>query len=86
MGAKLLRYVKEECDGRFEKVHTINRKIIMKEKSDEIDDHDKSDENGNAKCLKIERPDDLHRYGVDIDYLTLNYRPLLLVNCSVAES
>ena len=43
--AKLLRCVKEECDGRIAKVHTINGKIIMKETSDENDDNDKSDEN-----------------------------------------
>ena len=84
--AKLLRYVKEECDGRFAKVHTINGKIIRKETSDENDDNDKSDENGNAMSLKIETPDDLHRYGVDIDFLKLNYRPLCVINYSVTES
>ena len=84
--AKLLRYVKEEGDGRFAKVHTINGKIIMKETSDENDDNDKSDENRNAMWLKIETPDDLHRYGVDIDFLKLNYRPLCVINYSVTES
>ena len=53
MRAKLLRYVKEECDGRFAKVHTIDGKIIMKETSGENDDNDKSDKNGNAMWLKI---------------------------------
>ena len=66
--AKLLRYIKQECDGRFAKVHTINGKIIMKETSDENDGNNKSDENGNAMWLKIETPDDLHRHGVDIDF------------------
>ena len=70
---KLLRYVKEECNGRFEKVYTINGMIIMKEKSDESDDDDKSDENENAQWLKLETPDDLHRYAVDFDFLELIY-------------
>ena len=58
----------------------------MKEKSDESDDDDKSNENENAKWLKIETPDDFHRYGVDIDFLKLDYRPLCVINCSVIES
>ena len=86
MRAKLSRYVKEECDGQFAKVHTINEKIMMKETSDENDDNDISDENGNATWLKIETPDDLHRYGVDINFLTLNYRPLCVINYSVTET
>ena len=84
--AKLLRYVKEECDGRFAKVHTINGNIIMKETSDENDDNDKSNENGNAMWLKIETPDDLHRYGVDIDFLKLNLRSLCVINYIATES
>ena len=84
--AKLLRYVEEECDGRFAKVHTINGKIIMNEASDENDDNDKSDKNGNAMWLKIETPDDLHRYGVDINFLKLNYRLLCVINYSVTQS
>ena len=84
--AKLLHYVKEKCDGRFAKVYTIYGKIIMKETSDEHDDNDKSDENGNAMWLKIETPDDLHKYGVDIDFLTLNYRPLCVIDYSITES
>ena len=48
----------------------------MKETSDENDNDDKSDENGNAMWLKIETPDDLLRYGIDIDFLKLNYRLL----------
>ena len=86
MRAKLLRYVKEECDGRFAKVHAINGKIITKETSNENNDDDKSDENGNVMWLKIETPDDLHRYGVDIDFVKLNYRPLCIINYSVTES
>ena len=84
--AKLLRCVKEECDGRFAKVHTINGKIIMKETLDENDDDDKSNENGNAMWLKIETPDDLYRYRVDIDFLKINYRPFCVINYSVTKS
>ena len=58
----------------------------MKETSDENDDNDKSDENRNAMWLKIETPDDLHRYGVDIDFLKLTYRPLCVISYSVTES
>ena len=91
MQAKLLRYVKEECDGLFAKVHTINTKIIMKETSDEDDDDDdndddKSDENGNVMWLKIEMPDDLHKYGVDIDFLKLIYQTLCIFYYSVIKS
>ena len=85
MLAKLFRYVKEEYDGRFAKVHTINRKIIMKETSDENDNDDKSDEIGNAMWLKIETPDDLRRYGVDIDFLCYAFLIIVLTKANLPK-
>ena len=44
----------------------------MKEKSAESNGDKQSHENENAKKLKMDTPDDLHRYVVDIDFFKLN--------------
>ena len=56
--AKLLRYVKDECNNQFEQIHTKNGSILMKT-SAEADESLPNERKG--KWIKIDLPDDLYR-------------------------
>ena len=61
--SKLLWYVKKKCDGKFVKVHTRdgNIKAQLREAQEKDD-----------KWYTIQTPDDLFKFGVDIDFKLLN--------------
>ena len=66
--ARLLNYVKEECDGKFIKFRTINGNIrIMEAECGHINA-------GKNKWLIVKLPDDLFHLGIDIDFRKLNYK------------
>ena len=75
--AKLLRYVKDECNNQFEHIHTKNGSILMKTsaETDESQPNERKD-----KWIKIDLPDDLHRYNINIDFKKLDYMPLCQIN------
>ena len=75
--AKLLRYVKDECNNQFEQIHTKNGSILMKT-SAETDESQPNERKG--KWIKIDSPDDLYRYNIDIDFKKLDYMPLCQIN------
>ena len=73
--AKLLRYVKEECEDNFVLCHTINGAIRMKKSANKngfpLDENGKDQGTGN--WLYVKSPDDLFRYDENIDFSKLNY-------------
>ena len=77
--AKLLRYVKEECDGQFKQALAVIGKILIKENANSKDEQQSKSED-KRKWLRIKTPDDPHRYGVIIDFQKLNFLLLCIVN------
>ena len=83
---KLLQYVKKENNNNFVLCHTINGNIRMKKsakKAGLIQEHEKDE--GTGSWLNVSCPDDLFKYNVDIDFVKLNYKPLLF-NCDTINS
>ena len=76
--AKLLRYLKNECDNDFVQIHTINGKIRFKKSAVKeglpLDENGKDPGTGN--WLTVTSPDDLFKVGVDIDFTKFSYPPL----------
>ena len=75
--AKLLRYVKDECNNQFEQIHTKSGSILMKTSS-ETDESQQNERKG--QWIKIDSPGDLYRYNIDIDFKKLDYMPLRQIN------
>ena len=75
--AKLLRYVKNECNNQFEQIHTKSGSTLIKI-SAETDESQPNERKG--KWIKIDSPDDLYRYSIDIDFKKLDYMPLCQIN------
>ena len=79
--SKLLQYIKKECQNDFVLCHTFNGNIRMKrsaKKQGLIGEGEK--DQGTGVWLTVSSPDDLFNYDVDINFKTLNYKPLLC-NC-----
>ena len=79
--SKLLQYIKKECQNDFVLGHTFNGNIRMKrsaKKQGLIEEGEK--DQGTGVWLTVSSPDDLFNYDVDINFKTLNYKPLLF-NC-----
>ena len=80
----MLKYVKEVAKNKFILFHTINGKIRMKRsarKAGTITNNERDTSTGN--WLTIDSPDDLFKYGMDIDFDKLNYTPLKFnIECS----
>ena len=76
--AKLLRYLKEECDNNFVLIHTLNGKIRFKKSA--AKNGQPLDENGRdagfGKWLTVDSPDDLFKVGIDIDFAKFSHSPL----------
>ena len=82
--AKMLKYVKEVGKNKFVLFHTINGKIRMKQSAREAGTitNNESD-TGTGNWLTIDSPDDLFKYGMNIDFDKLNYTPLKFdIECS----
>ena len=75
--AKLLRYVKDECNNQFEQIHTKNVSILMKTSAET--DESQSNER-KSKWIKVDSPDDLYRYDIGIDLKKLDYMSLRQIN------
>ena len=75
--AKLLRYVKDECNNQFEQIHAQNDSILMKTSAET--DESQSNER-KSKWIKVDSPDHLYRYNIDIDFKNLDYMPLHQIN------
>ena len=75
--AKLLRYVKGKCNNQFEQIHTKNGSILMKTsaETDELQPIERKD-----IWIKIDSPDDLYRYNINIDFKKLDFMPLCQIN------
>ena len=73
----MLKYVKEVGKNKFVLFHTINGKIRMKQSAREAGTiTDNKSDTGAGNWLTIDSPDDLFKYGMDIDFDKLNYTPL----------
>ena len=82
--AKMLKYVKEVGKNKFVLFHTINGKILMKQSAWEAGaiTNNESD-TGTGNQLTIDSPDDLFKYGMNIDFDKLNYTSLKFnIECS----
>ena len=79
--SKLLQYIKKECQNDFVLGHTFNGNIRMKRsaKNQGLIGEGEKDQ-GTGVWLTVSSPDDLFNYDVDINFKTLNYKPLLF-NC-----
>ena len=75
--AKLLRYVKNECNNQFEQIDTKDSSILVKT-SAETDESQPNERKG--KWIKIDSPDDLYRYNIDIDFKKLDCMPICQIN------
>ena len=77
--SKLLRYVKNECEGKFVLCHTMNGKIRMKESAAKHGKLLGSDEKdlGVGKWLTVVSPDDLFKFDIDVGFDKLGSWPLL---------
>lgn len=75
--SKLLRYCKQECEGKFVQCHTINGRIRFKKSAVKeglpLDDNRKDAGTGN--WITITSPDELFKVGIDVNYDKLNYEP-----------
>ena len=82
--AKMLKYVKEVAKNKFILFHTINGKIRMKRSAREAGTITNNErDTGTGNWLTIDSPDDLFKYGMDIDFDKLNYTPLKFnIECS----
>ena len=80
MRAKLLKYVKNECEGRFVQCHTINGKIRMKKsvKEDGVILKDGEVDKGTGNWIVVTSPEDMFKHHIDINFEKLNYHPLLI--------
>ena len=78
--AKLLKYVKDICKNDFVLYHTINGSIRMKKSAKQagIALQENEKDQGVGKWLYITSPDDLFKHNIGIDFVKLNYKPLLL--------
>ena len=79
--SKLLQYVKKECSNEFVLCHTTNGNIRMKKsarKAGTISENEK--DLGFGSWLVASSPNDLFKFNIDINFLKLNYKPLLF-NC-----
>ena len=76
---KLPRYVKNECNNQFEQIHTKNGSILMKTFA-ETDESQPNERKG--KWIKMDSPDNLYRYNIDIDFKKLDYMPLRQINAN----
>ena len=66
----MLKYVKKVGKNKFVFFHTINEKIRMKQ-SGTINNNENDAGTGNR--LTIESPDDLFKYGININFDKLNH-------------
>ena len=82
--AKMLKYAKEVAKNKFILFHTINGKIRMKRSAREAGTITNNErDTGTGNWLTIDSPDDLFKYGMDIDFDKLNYTPLKFnIECS----
>ena len=82
--AKMLKYVKEVAKNKFILFHTINGKIRMKRSAREAGTITNNErDTGTGNWLTIDSPDDLFKYGMNIDFDKLNYTPLKFnIECS----
>ena len=82
--AKMLKYVKEVGKNKFVLFHTINEKICMKRSAWEAGTITNNErDTGTGNWLTIDSPDDLFKYGMNIDFDKLNYTPLKFkIECS----
>ena len=75
--AKLLHYVKQECDNKFVQCHTISGKIRFKKSA--VKEGLSLDENckdpGTGNWMTVTSPDDLFKLNIDVDFEKLNYDP-----------
>ena len=80
MRAKLLKYVKNECEGRFVQCHTINGKIRMKKsvKEDGVILKDGEVDKGTGNWIVVTSPEDMFKHHIDVNFEKLNYHPLLI--------
>ena len=76
--AKLLKYVRNDCNEDFVCCHTMNGRIRMKRSAVKAGIELKPGERdqGVGKWLYVSSPDDLFRHNIDIDFAKLNYQPL----------
>ena len=75
--AKILKYVKKVGKNQFVLFHTVNGKIRIKQSAREagtITNNESDTDTGN--WLTIDSPDDLFKYGMNIDFDKLYYTPL----------
>ena len=86
--SKLFHYVKDECDDEFVMCHTLKGNIRMKKsgrKAGKLIKEGLKDE-GIGKWLYVTSPDDLFKHAIDVDFVKLNYQPLMFNNDSVDDS
>ena len=76
--AKLLQFVKNDCNGDFVCCHTMNSCIRMKRLAVKAGMKLKPGERdqGIGKWLYVSSPDNLFWHNIDIDFAKLNYHPL----------
>ena len=75
--AKILKYVKEVGENKFVLFHTINGKIRVKQSAQESGTLNNNErDTGMENWLTIDSPDDLFKYGMNIDFDKLIYTPL----------
>ena len=82
--AKMIKYVKEVGKNKFVLFHTINGKIRMKQSAREAGTITNIErDTGTGNWLTIDSPDDLFKYGMNIDFDKLDYTPLKFnIECS----
>ena len=68
--AKLLRYMKFDCDDKLTQIHTINGNIRFKKSAikEKLPPADQGRDPGIGNWLSISSPDDLFKLGLEIDF------------------
>jgi len=74
--AKLLHYLKTECQDQYVMVHTLNGNIRMKKSAKKIGQYFEGKDEGTGKWLYVKSVDDLFKHGIDVDFEKLGYRGL----------
>ena len=85
--SKLLNYVKNDCKGKFVLCHTYNGRIRMKKsalKQGVLTDG--SEDEGTGNWIVILSPEDLFRLDINVDFVKLDYKPMLINEVSHCDS
>ena len=89
--AKLLHFIKHECEDKFVQCHTIKGKIRFKKSA--MKEGLPPDENGRdpgvGNWIMVTSPDDFFRAGVKVDFTKINFEPLRYLvdpDCSQGQS